>query len=1060
MGKGTLTIYSASAGSGKTYKLTGIYLTSLFRSRHNYRKILAVTFTNKATAEMKSRILDNLYNIADGKESDYLPELLKTTGKNEEELRLEAKEILFSILHDFSRFSVTTIDAFFQKVIRAFTREAGLHSGFNVELDHSLILSKAVDEMIASAGADGKLKNWLTDYVMSNLDEEKSWNLKAGIMKLAEELFNEKFKILSDTERSKLENKGYLLDYIKTIRQIISSFEKTLIDSGKKCEEIFFEFGLTDVMFYHKGKGVPGYIRSLISGQLKNPNSYVREIQNNPPRWCTGKVPAELQSAIGAGLDTSLSNAISFYDANIEDYNSAVAVFSDIYALGILSDVLNKIHSITNAENSFLLSDAGQFLNLITKQDQAPFIYEKVGNRYENFMIDEFQDTSIMQWGNFEPLIRNSMAEGSDNLVVGDVKQSIYRWRNSDWKILDNMLDKLVDNERFISVPLKTNWRSRSDIIKFNNALFTEIPDQLDEEFSETSPGFSFRRLFAEAVQDDPGKKSGGYVRLEFINDDCTGDKKTDRRWEDKVLGRIPGVIELFQDKGYRASDIGILIRDGRQGSEVIRTMINYNNNCPAEKKQKYNYNIISSDSLMLCNSDAVNFITSVLSVLDEPDNIIYKAEMLRFYLLSKGQVDADKASLSRDQVINDVKGYFPEGYQQFLESIKNLPLYEATENIISFFGLGNFFWNVAYLNAFQDCVLSFTGTISHGFKAFLEWWDSTGKSKSVILPQNQDAARVLTIHKSKGLEFSVVILPFLSWNLDHKNTKQPFLWVKPGKPPFNGLGIVPVKYKSCLTDTIFKEDYREEKFSVYLDNINLLYVAMTRAKDAIYGFVPEDASRDKRISEILKSAITDSAEFARYYDGEKKTFEWGEIAECTSEKIENKSITSSVYPVIRGLKSIRLKLHSESYFSSETSRKINYGKLMHEVFESIKTPMDIPAAVKRLVLDGKLSGDESSDLEKKIASLIVAPPASDWFLPENNIMTEAEILLPSGTTRRPDRIIFRNGKAIIVDFKFGEENPHYRSQIVNYRKLLNEMGYKDVDGYLWYVDKNIIESV
>ena len=424
MGQGTLTIYSASAGSGKTYKLTAIYLASLFRSRYNYRRILAVTFTNKATAEMKSRILDNLHKLAVGEKSEYLPGLVKSTAKTELWIRKEAKEILNSILHDFSRFSVSTIDSFFQRVLRAFAREVGLHSGFSIELDHSAILSAAVDDMIASASVDKELRSWLIKYVQSNIDEEKSWNLKEGIIKLSEELFKEKFKILSIEERSKLENKNFLLGYIEKIRSISRSFEKKLLDSGKKAFEIYSECNLTDDHFYRKGQGVPGFIKSLISGKVKSPNSYVREINNEPPRWSTGIASLELKSALAGGLDQTLRDAILYYDNNIVAYNSAESILSNIYALGILSDVSHNVHLVTTSENSFLLSDAGELLNLITKEDQSPFIYEKVGNRYENFMIDEFQDTSIIQWNNFKPLIENSMAEGFDNLVVGDVNQS------------------------------------------------------------------------------------------------------------------------------------------------------------------------------------------------------------------------------------------------------------------------------------------------------------------------------------------------------------------------------------------------------------------------------------------------------------------------------------------------------------------------------------------------------------------------------------------------------------------------------------------------------------
>jgi ATP-dependent helicase/nuclease subunit A len=1064
MGKGTLTIYSASAGSGKTYKLTGIYLANLFKSRYNYRRILAVTFTHKATAEMKSRILDNLSRLASGENSDYLPELIKTTNRTEDWIRDEAREILNSILHDFSRFSVSTIDSFFQKILRAFSREIGLHSGFNIELDHSTILSSAVDEMIESAAVDSQLKNWLTTYAMSNIDEEKSWNLKEGIVRLAEELFNEKFKILSADERSDLENKKFLLDYIEKIKSVSSSFEKRLQEYGKRADEIFSEFDLSDDMFFRKGQGVPGFIKTLMSGIAREPNSYVREIENNPPRWSTGAPAPQLQAAISNGMERTLLEAIQYYDENIVAYKSANAILSNIYALGILSDVLYNVHLITTSENTFLLSDAGELLNLITKEDQSPFIYEKVGNRYENFMIDEFQDTSIIQWNNFRPLIENSMAEGFDNLVVGDVKQSIYRWRNSDWQILGSVLDKLVDNDRFISEPLTTNWRSRSNIIKFNNTIFTIIPIQIDETLAGDTLPVSFKKLYSEAIQVDPGKSDGGYVRLEFI------ENSQERNWQEVVLERLPGVIESFQEKGYNASDIGIIVRNGKEGSQVLKTLIDYSNSCTAEKRQTCNFNVVSNDSLLLSNAPVINFIIAVLTTVNDPSDMISRALMLRFFLLAGGNEEADKIPLISEKLVEGSRVYFPEGYEDFLDRIKQMPLFEATESIIRFFGLGEFSWNVPSLNTFQDYILSFTGNKNADMQSFLDWWETTGVRKSVVLPGNQNAMRILTIHKSKGLEFKVVILPFLSWNLDHIASMQPVMWVKPDRTPFDELGIVPVKYSKELSSTIFADRYMEEKFSVYIDNINLLYVSFTRAKDAIYGFSVDNPRSENTIAGVLKNAITlntDIQDVAGYklnsfYDVEKRVFESGEIPVIRREAIDNINLTSSKYSVSQAMESLKLKLHGENYFSSEkieVRKKINYGKLMHEVFEGINTPSDIPFAVRKLVLEGKLPEEESSGIELKVNSLISTPQVADWFTPGNEVMKEAGILLPAGSLRRPDRVIFKDGKTIIIDFKFGEENPHYAEQVEQYRHLLIDMGYKNIDAFIWYVDKNKIIS-
>ncbi len=1064
MGAGTLTLYSASAGSGKTYKLTGIYLTSLFKSRYSYRKILAVTFTHKATAEMKSRILDNLHKLAVGEKSEYLHDLVADTNKPEVWIRNEAKEILNSILHDFSRFSVSTIDSFFQKILRAFAREVGLHAGFNIELDHSSILSAAIDEMISSASSDTQLKNWLTSYALSNIDDEKSWNLKTGITKLGQELFNEKFKILSIGERTNLENKDFLLKYIEKIKSISFSFEKQLVVYGKKCEEICSILELSDDLFYRKGQGVPRFIRLMASGVVTAPNSYVREVMNDPPRWSTGLVVPQLQTAIDSGLEDTLKEAINYFDENIVSYNSAEAILENIYALGILSDVLHNVHVITNSENSFLLSDAGEVLNLITNGEQSPFIYEKVGNSFENFMIDEFQDTSIIQWNNFRPLIENSMAEGFDNLVVGDIKQSIYRWRNSDWEILGSVLNQMVDNKRILSRPLTTNWRSCSNIIKFNNSLFSVIPGQIDQTLSEDSLPVSFKKLYSEAVQTDPGEKNGGYVHLEFIEND------KEAKWQEAVLQKLPAVIESFQDKGFKASDFGIIVRDGKEGSMVLKTLIDYGNNCSPDKKSTYNFNVVSNDSLLLSKSPVINFIIAAISVVNDPKDMISRAVMLRFFLLSKGDEEAEKASLINNDLIKVSGRYFPEGYEDFLERVKQMPLFEASESIIKFFSLGEYSWNVAYLNTFQDYVVSFTENKNADLQLFLDWWEETGMRKSVVLPGNQEAMRILTIHKSKGLEFKVVILPFLAWNLDHIPSKSPILWAHPGLSPFNELGILPVKYGKDLSDTIFADNYREEKYSVYLDNINLLYVALTRAKDAIYGFSVENPKSKNSIAGVLKSALTMNLSASDpsllslngFYSDQDRVFEFGEMPENRKDVTGSINLISSKYSVSREMESLKLKLHGENYFSSEAAevrKKINYGKLMHEVFEGIETPADISLAVRKLVLEGKLPDEESADIEKRINFLINTPQVSEWFMAGNEVMKEAGILLPAGNLRRPDRVIFKNGKTTIIDFKFGNENPHYIEQVEQYRHLLLDMGYESIEGYIWYVDKNKIVS-
>lgn len=1080
MGQGTLTIYSASAGSGKTFHLAVNYLAGLFRSRYQYRRILAVTFTNKATAEMKGRILDQLHNLASGEKSEYLSILIELTGKKEEKLRDEAREILTAILHDYTRFSVCTIDAFFQRIIRAFARESGLNSTFNIELDHTQILASAVDEMIRASSSDNTLSGWLIDYIMSNLGEEKSWNIREGILSLSGELFREKFKILSADEISNLENKEFLLSYIRKLKSQKSGFENKLVQLGKKGLEFISEYNLTDDMFYNRSRGVPGFIRSLASGKLTGLNDKVRAAVADPPRWSTGPVPKPLSDAIAGGLGSVIKSAIFQYDENIRNYKSINAILANIYALGILSDVLKKVHEVAFSSNTFLISDSAELLSLIIEGDQTPFIYEKTGSIYENFMIDEFQDTSVLQWKNFDPLIKNSMSEGHDNLVVGDIKQSIYRFRNSDWTILGKMLEREVDDQRFKSCSLSTNYRSASNIIRFNNTLFTVVPVLADNLFDDRPLLTKFKKLYSEAVQDDPGRCDGGYIRLELVggihakeNTDEPADETVNIEqtvaggWSNLVLEKLPGLIETIENKGFRASDIGILVRDSREGSDVVRKIIEYSNDCPQEKKCRYDFSIISDDSVSLSGSNIVIFILSVLKVIDNQDDSVSRASMLRYFVMVSESVNPSEIPLFNEELLKTSSEHFPEGYADFLSTAGSMNLFEAVENIVSFFKLGNNPSDVPYLTAFQDIILNYGKNRNPDIHSFIQWWETSGGSKSLVLPSGQNAIRVLTIHKSKGLEFPVVILPFLSWNLDHKTTGQPILWVKP-PVPFNDPGIVPVRYGAGLAETVFEDDYYEEKYSSYLDNINLLYVAMTRAVHAIYGFIPGASAQGKGIADILRQALMtdfipeDSRCITpgKYFDNSKGLFEYGVLQPYKPDNRVKNEISLESYIVNKRPSSLRLKLRAGNYFlpgGASILERINYGQLMHEVFEGIDNSGDIPEVVRTKTLEGKIKESEAEALIAKLTELLSEPPVNEWFSSDNVLLKEAGILLPSGNIRRPDRIIFRDGKTTIIDFKFGAENPGYLTQIKRYQALLIEMGYSNIRGFIWYVDTNKI---
>ncbi|MGD0342855.1 MAG: UvrD-helicase domain-containing protein, partial [Bacteroidales bacterium] len=886
MNSGILTKYSASAGSGKTTELTRKYITKLFRSGNHYRKILAVTFTNKAAGEMKGRILGNLYLISTGNLADETAKLASLTNKSPQEIESEASKILENILHDYSRFSVGTIDSFFQKVLKAFTRESGLQSGYSIELDHSLILATAIDNMMSGLGEDKALLEWVTQFAKSRVEDGKSWNIKDGIISLSEELFREKYKLLPLSEKEKLRDRTLLTEYVTELRLICSEFFSRIRSSGERIRQILDKHEVTDDMFFQGTRGIPSFIRKIqaLHNETIDPlNSYVLKVLETPPRWSTKSVPAvQLTMALHDGLGDQIIEAVKYFNENFMTVNTADAILSNIYTLGILSDILDKVHEITTSENKFLLSDAGELLYHIIGNDQTPFIYEKIGNNFENFMIDEFQDTSALQWQNFKPLIDNSMGEGFDNMIVGDVKQSIYRWRNSDWKIFDEIIQQEFNSDRLKLEELDTNYRSRENIVAFNNTVFSVIPGIIDNQ----NENVRLRELYATAQQKTGGKKKDGFVNFEFI------ERYEEENFKDIILKKLPGLIEKLQDKGYKGSDIGILVRWNNEGSDILKYILEYRRSVDEEKREKYNYEIISNESLVLDKNPVICFIISFLSWLYDPSDKISRALIFRNYQLAAGKEISTAEPLLTSYDNNEIKNIFPSGFDRLIEEIRHLTLFESVERIISFFSLGAYPGNSAYLNSFQDCVLEFTANNSSEVPAFLEWWTTTGSKKSVILSEQQDSIRVMTIHKAKGLQFRVVILPFLTWQLSHD--RNPTIWIKPETAPFNKLGLVPVKYKKSLLHSHFAEAYNEEKFSSIVDNLNLVYVAFTRAVDCLIGFCPEKSgNRSSTVGSLLRDAMANEAErqsdkpiisLQQFFDNSKSMFSYGEIPERLME--------------------------------------------------------------------------------------------------------------------------------------------------------------------------------
>ena len=1047
-----LTIYRASAGAGKTHKLTGEYLMLLFSQPGAYRRILAVTFTNKATDEMKTRIVQELYHLASGRASDYIQLLSSAYSLTERQVREQARKILVAILHDYSAFNISTIDRFFQQTMRAFTREIGLQGGYGIEMDQELVLTEAIDNLLADLEKPESkdLLGWLLRFAEDKIEDGGGWSLRKDIMSLSREVFKESYKAFSEEVGKDIADKQALDAYKNELYAIIRSVEAEAKRLGEEGVALLKQFALQPSDFKGGSRSPFFYFEKLARGEMKEPTATFQTLPDNPEAYTTKTTPPGLRQIIGCvyeeGLNACVKNIVSLF-ANLTAYNTAREIVRYYYTLGILTDISRQIASYREEKNVMLIADTTELLNKVISGSDAPFIYEKTGTHVDHYMIDEFQDTSGMQWNNFRPLVEESLANGRANLIVGDVKQSIYRFRNSDWKLLDEQVRRDFEEEQVREETLMDNWRSCRHIVEFNNGFFTTAPAILQDLYNEALKTSSLNEeertafftkimtAYDKSIQrvPPPFQKKDGHVRIDFLSGD------EEKKWEQEAMERLPATLERLQDNGYALKDIAILVRTNQEGALVADTLLAYKEEHPSDR---YNYDIISDDALFVGSSPAVRFLIAVLRYLRNPeDQTNRKLAMYAYQVLTGkfGESEADKS------------------VSQNLQSISRQSLYEVTEGLFRNFSAYFPETEQVFVQAFLDMVSEYAQKESADLNRFLRWWDETGYRKTIATPDGQNAIRILTVHKSKGLGFKVVIIPFGDWEIDHKPTKPVILWCHPEKKPFDRLHLVPVRY-----GTIFAKDYFKERLHAFIDNLNTLYVAFTRSKEELIVFSPRPRKINKEGKVEKITSIADLLWAGVETDIEDDTFERGEwwhpasgrTAEDTLEEIPMSRLYS-VSPDDR----LQLRLHGKGFFFDNARRK--HGTLMHEVLSRIRTPKDIPASVESYRLAGVINREEAAELISRLEELLQAEEVKAWYDGSARVLNEVDILFGKGLSKRPDRVMIKDNKVIVVDYKFGErQDKRHPNQVRNYLQLIRKMGFERVDGYLWYVELGKIEAV
>jgi len=1104
-----LTVYKASAGSGKTWRLTVEYLKLLVADPESYRSILAVTFTNKATAEMKERVLNALYELMHI-DSTATPEGMTEAICNELHIspalaKSRATQAIGCLLHDYGRFRIETIDSFFQSVLRNLARELGLGAWLNIELNNDAVLSDAVDALIDKASGNKELLQWMTDYMEEQLQEGKSWRIDGVLKNFGKTIFKEYFKEKEKVLTEKLNNKGFLKAYKKKLKEI----EKDGLDRLQSATDEFFKILDDHVLLiedFSRGKTGPcSYFLKLKNGDCGDGviNKYVQDGLDDPSKWSTktSKLNSQITALAESKLNPLINETETLRKKLYPQIISARLAGKHLNQVGLLTDIASEVREQNRENNRFLLSDTNALLKSLLDGADASFVYEKTGTELNHILFDEFQDTSRMQWDTFKPLLAEGLANGHDSLIVGDEKQSIYRWRNGDWRILGS-IEKEMRPAKVEEKKLDSNWRSQRNIINFNNALFTNLERDINrmhqEKFGQESPELS--NAYSDVIQQSGKKDVQGLVDISFIS------AKNDSVYKPMVLQKMIQKIEELQRSGIRPDQIAILIRVNKSIPEIGEYFAEYK--ASDQHDPSLCYDIVSDDAFLLRSSRSVQILIDVLRLLYDSINPIPQALLKLDYLTDvksypgemhplfrqpfkekeKSSKTAYKKSYTDSNPENPV---LPTEFLNRFESLQRLPLYELVEEVYRLFELEKIQAQDSYLHCFMDKLSEYLLHAPSDLGSFLKHWDEKMSDLSIPAGSVVNGIRILSIHKSKGLEFHTVLIPFCDWKLLSPVTSFQ-VWCPPTQAPFNEIDLLPIDYSDDMACSIFSQEHAEETLQLWVDALNMLYVAFTRAKQNLYVFskgndLVKKYNGPKTIGNLMQDSlkagipnlngIYKEAETIENEDLMLASYTLGKFGlgvdehdEKPTSVLRDKGIDVSI--------PFRSFAHKTRFRQSNRSREfckgrdpegytttyIDRGKLLHRLFSEIKIKTDLSSALQNLINEGLLQSEEAAEYNSYVSNALSINEVKDWYSGKYRLFNECSILCqgPDGKLqlKRPDRVMLQDNNVQVVDFKFGKPSNSYHKQVKEYMQLLSDMGYAGVKGYLWYVDENLVVAV
>ena len=1108
-----LTVYRASAGSGKTFTLAVEYISLLVKDPENYQHILAVTFTNKATQEMKMRILSQLYGIANSLQSSqqYFNKVKEKTNMPDAVIRNNARAALTLLIHRYNNFRILTIDAFFQQVLRNLAHELGQTANLRVDLNNEEITEKAVDQMIESLEKGQPVLQWISTYINNSIEDDNGWNIIGKIKAFGTNIFKDFYKAHEANLKEQLSNADDFKVYETTLRKRRNDIRKTFNSKAKSILNEIKNANLDIPSNYRSG--LYKYLTDSAIAPLTNKplKAGVLKANESPQNWTSSKCAKadkqQIQTLAAEVLSAQLSELIAYNNDNWNEFQSIQLTLSHLSELRLLHAIADAVDNLTKDTNRFMLSNTQALLKELIADSDTPFIFERIGARLKHVMIDEFQDTSTIQWQNFQVLLANCMAqELSQNLIVGDIKQSVYRWRQGDWGILNN-IEKSFAHQKIRLETLDYNYRSEKRIIDFNNAFWEQCVANTAKEVAQDDAEKAkiVQKAYEDVAQKTHKTTENGFVKISLY---------PSKVMKEAVLEELIETIKELFNNGYggkNQSKIAILVRSKSNIQDIVNALLQSFGN---------EINIVSDEAFRLDASLSVNIIVSAMHLLTHPDDVLTRGKLVKLYnqeVLKKPLTDTDllvsingsnnidtknidkkeRRKLATEQQMAKLNSQLPPEYVANRELLLGLPIVDLVDKLFMLFGLDQLEGQSSYICTLYDTLNDFLKDHTADIDDFINEWENSLSSKT-IQSDEIEGIRIMTIHKSKGLEFDNVIIPFCSWEMEKKGT----LWCETkNKPaPYNKLPLLPIDFsRDKLIGTVFEDDYKEEHFQNIVDNLNLLYVAFTRASKNLFvfglrqgkttldniakGTPPGNRSYAielalKQVSEQLQGSSLSFPDDI----GSEIHFEYGTLAPETHEKEHavadnpflikpDKHIVSiATYPQAATFKQSNKSIEfvkGEDIDPSDRTRYIKIGNVLHQLFSTIYTTADIPARLNELEQQGIIYNDEitSAQLRTRIEDAITNPQVQEWFSKRWQLYNECTILEYNKDTNemeehRPDRVMTDGKEFVVVDFKFGKEREEYKKQVQQYMEILIRMGHKKVSGYLWYVVKNNVVEV